>query len=185
MDRTVKGVLFLDYVRMIRRSKGGDWGRRLGPSDMAIVSGRIDPKSWYPMDVFERLGLAILAEIAGGDVEAAYAWGKAYMAGVFETYEGLVAEGNPMESLMRFKVLERSFFSFEGVAVPSLEPNGATLRIQFHMSPLAEQASAYQTLGFFESMLERAGAHGLVHEFKQKAWEGADSTIIAFRWASP
>lgn len=61
--RHVKGSLFVDYARMIRSRKAVDWRLHLTPDDMELVSRHVDLEKWYPMEVFERLGLAILAEV--------------------------------------------------------------------------------------------------------------------------
>ncbi len=63
-DRRVRGVLFVDYVRMIRSNKQVDWGRYLSADDLRWLNARIDPDGWYPMESFERFGIAILHEVA-------------------------------------------------------------------------------------------------------------------------
>ena len=69
MPRNVKGVLFADYVRMVRGQKNVDWGRHLEGEDMRFLVARVEPDRWYPMTTFERLGNAIsvteLAEASG------------------------------------------------------------------------------------------------------------------------
>jgi len=65
MARNVKGVLFADYVRMIRHHKGVDWDRCLSPEDLQYVQTRVEPDQWYPMTTFERLGDAILVRSRG------------------------------------------------------------------------------------------------------------------------
>ena len=60
----VKGVLFADYVRMLRMRKDIDWSQSLDAQDLGFVLGRVALDGWYPMDVFERLGNAILTHIA-------------------------------------------------------------------------------------------------------------------------
>ena len=37
MSKHVKGTLFLDYVRMIKKLKDIDWSKHLTPEDMEIV----------------------------------------------------------------------------------------------------------------------------------------------------
>jgi hypothetical protein len=37
LSRNVKGVLFLDYVRMIRSHKGVDWATHLLPQDLKYL----------------------------------------------------------------------------------------------------------------------------------------------------
>ena len=74
--RRVKGTLFVDYVRMLRSRKDVDWSRHLRPEDLAFLGERVRHDAWYPMDSFERMGLAILAEISS-DMQIVQAWGRA------------------------------------------------------------------------------------------------------------
>ena len=76
MNRCVRGTLFVDYVRMLRAQKGADLSRHLTPDDMQYLSQRVSPNAWYPMDVFERMGLAILAEITSS-LDLVRSWGRA------------------------------------------------------------------------------------------------------------
>ena len=70
LSRCVRGILFVDYVRMIRGTKSVDWSRYLEPVDLEIANTRIDPAGWYPMETFERYGVAILAEVGKGQLMA-------------------------------------------------------------------------------------------------------------------
>ena len=72
----VKGTLFVDYVRMLRAKKDADWARYLTPSDLEYIGKRIISDEWYPMTTFERMGLAILAEVAEGDLRLVKEWGR-------------------------------------------------------------------------------------------------------------
>ena len=72
----VKGTLFVDYVRMLRAKKGVDWARYLAPQDMPYLEQQISPEEWYPMAAFERMGLAILAEVAQSDMGLVRHWGR-------------------------------------------------------------------------------------------------------------
>ena len=65
MARSVKGVLFADYVRMLRAHRDESWAEYLGRRS----SRHIDPDGWYPMETFERLGIAILKTVANEDLD--------------------------------------------------------------------------------------------------------------------
>src|SRR6185436_14336279 len=54
--RQVRGVLLVDYVRMLRSQKSVDWSRHLEPQDLQYLETHIDPAGWYPMATFERMG---------------------------------------------------------------------------------------------------------------------------------
>ena len=183
MERNVKGIFFVDYVRMIKRRKDVDWSRHLEPGDLELLAGRIEHDAWYPVEVFERMGLAILREIAESSMEAVHLWGRYYMDGLFEMHDTLIVEGDPQESLMRFHMLRKSFFDYDALQLEGFMGTEVTLTIHYGMSALAEEASVSQTLGFFERLLELSGAEAITHEIEQRSWEGAPSTIVRLRWS--
>src|SRR5262245_47547786 len=118
--RHVKGVLFLDYVRMLRSHKNVDWSLHLPPEDRPWLEERIDPAGWYPMSTFERFGEVILRVVAGGDLRAVRAWGRFQVDTVRATQPHLVEPGDPIETLARFRVFRATFFDFEALELPML-----------------------------------------------------------------
>ena len=182
MPYRVRGVLFADYVRMIRSRRDIDWNRHLGPEDMQYVTTRVKADQWYPMESFERMGNAILKEIARLEVEMVRAFGKFSVAALREDNEHLVAEGDPIETLMRFRVLRATFFDFEALEVKTLVEGHAEIIIRYHMGKMAEEAASYQTLGFFEGLLEAAGAVGVRAQFASSSWSGDPDTVVDLRW---
>src|SRR5688572_15065875 len=115
MPGHVKGVLFVDYVKMLRAHRGRTWHEFLEPEDLPYLHQTIDPDGWYPMESFERLGIAIFQVIAEGDLGLVRDWGSASVVRIVHLNEHVLAEGDPRESLMRFCVLRRSLFDFEAV----------------------------------------------------------------------
>ncbi len=181
MGKNVKGLLFVDYVRMIRSSKGVDWTRYLRPEDMVFLQAVMESE-WYPFETFERMGLAILAEIARGDMQMPRIWGRASVDSLFSQHRSLICEGNPRESLVRFQVLRRSFFDFAAIDIQVLFGTYAKVAISYGMSRIAEEAASQQVLGFFERLLELSGAGAIQYQFTAWAWEGAPATILELRW---
>jgi hypothetical protein len=178
----VKGVLFVDYVRMLRSNKKVDWARYLAPQDFAFLQQRIAPDEWYPMTTFERMGNAILTEIAEGDMGLVKLWGRMQIDWLCELYPNLVEPSDPIESLMRFKVLRQSFFDYPALTIREVTDGEALVVIGYGMGPRAEEAAAHQTMGFFERLLEKAGATGVKVRFDSMSWEGAPETLLVVRW---
>jgi hypothetical protein len=178
----VKGVLFADYVRMLRGHKGVDWSQRLAPEDLPLLRTKIVPNGWYPMDSFERMGNAILAEVAGNNLDAVRMWGRLSIDALRASTPDLVAENDPVETLMRFRVLRSTFFDFEGLEIPTLSEGQADIVIRYHMGPIAEEAASYQTMGFFERLLELAGATNVYGRFKERSWKGDARTLLEMSW---
>ena len=179
--RRVKGTLFVDYVRMLRARKDVDWSRHLLPVDLSFLVQRVELDAWYPMETFERMGLAILAEITS-DMQIVRAWGRAQIDSLRALHPNLVAADDPCDTLMRFRVLRSSFFDFSALDVPVLHDGAAAVTVEYGMSPLAEEAASWQTLGFFERLLEVAGARNVQAQFSSSTWNGDLLTTIELRW---
>jgi hypothetical protein len=185
MAGQVKGVLFADYVRMLRALGDGAWEGFLKPEDVELLGQRTDPSAWYPMETFERLGLAILSLVAGGDLEVVREWGQRSVAHLASTVDDLVVPGDPRESLMRFQVFRRAFFDFEALVVLELSDGSAEIEIDYGMSAVAEEAAAVQTLGFFVGLLVLAGGTSVIGVLSAKSWEGDASTLLSLAWEEP
>jgi hypothetical protein len=184
VKRHVKGVFFAEYVRMLRAKKQVDWSRELGEEDLAYLGQQIEPARWYPMAAFERLGIAILRGIANGDVEAVRAWGRRSAEQLRSTTPQLVCPEDPAETLMRMRVLRSTYFDFDALEVRTLTDDNAVIATKYHMSDLAEEAASYQTLGFFERLVEAAGARRVFARFTQRAWTGDAQTVFVIDWST-
>jgi hypothetical protein len=182
MSRRVKGTVFVDYVRMLRGHKGVDWSTLLAPEDLSFLVQRVEADAWYPMESFERMGLAILAEIAQGNLETVRAFGRFSIDRLCHDEPRLLAPGDPLDTLMRFRVLRQGFFDYPALDVLSASDGEASIRVGYGMGARAEEAASWQTLGFFERLLEVAGAREVKAWFSTRVWTGEPSTTIELRW---
>jgi hypothetical protein len=182
LSRRVRGTLFVDYVRMLRAHKGVDWSLYLTAEDLAYLAVRVVPTDFYPMESFERMGLAILAEVAHGDLALVEAFGQASVDWLVQQHPNLLVPGAPRESLMRFQVLRRGFFDYPALELDEINDQQASMRVSYGMGDAAEQAASHQTLGFFARLLEVAGAKDREVRFVSKSWAGAAATVIAMKW---
>jgi len=183
--RNVRGVLFLDYVRMLKAHKGTGWEAMLTTEDLPFLQQQIEPEAWYPMTTFERLGNAILRFVAVDKLLPVQLWGRFSAAQLRATYPMLLAPSDPVETLTRFRVIRETFFDFEALKVLMLHDEEAQIAIHYYMGSTAEEAASYQTLGFFEGLLELAGAKDIRGTFREKAWDGAPRTILDLKWLNP
>ncbi len=183
--RNVRGVLFLDYVRMLRAQKAIDWAEHLPPDDVRYLSARIEPDAWYPMAAFERLGNEILRHVARGELFPVQLWGRYSAAQLRAAHPALLEPGNPVETVNRFRVLRATFFDFTALEIPMLHDDEAHVVIRYHMGMPAEEAAAHQTMGFFEGLLELAGARDIRARFAERSWAGDPRTLLELHWRSP
>lgn len=185
MVQRVRGVLFVDYVRMIRGRKDVDWKGHLATEDLPFLTGHIDPNGWYPMASFERFGVAILDVIAGGQLEGVRMWGRFQVDVVTKHSPMLLVPGDPRDTLMRFDVLAATFFDQGALRVDDVDDGHAIVKVKYGMSPRAEETASVQSLGFFERLVELSGGRSVNARFKAKAWESGGTTLIELHWDPP
>ena len=182
LQRNVRGSLFADYVRMIRRRKDVDWERILPKQEVAYLREHIEPNQWYPMESFERLGLAILDHLEVKSMDAVRFWGRLSADEFSGASTNLIVPGEPVESLMRLRVMRNTLFDFPAFDLPMLTDGHAYIEITYHMSPRAEEAACHQTLGFCEGVVSLASATPVRAMFRERAWRGAARTLIDLEW---
>lgn len=183
--RRVKGVLFVDYVRMLRAAKGVDWSQYLPAEDLPYLQAHIDPAGWYPMETFERMGNEILRFVARGELVAVKMWGRLSVDQLRAAEPRLVALGQPLETIGRFRVLRATYFDFDALDILMLHDDAAHIEIHYYMGAIAEQAASYQTLGFFERLLEVSGAVDVHAKFRESSWMGDPRTVLVLSWRMP
>jgi hypothetical protein len=180
--RNVKGLLFSDYVRMIRSHKAVDWTKHLEREDLFYLRAPVEPLEWYPMETFERFGNAIFCEVAGSDLEAVRMWGRLSVDQLRSALPTIVADGDPVETMMRFRVQRATYFDFEAIEIPTLVADHAHVVIHYFMGAVAEEAASHQTMGFFERLLELAGATAISATLSEKSWQRDPRTMLDLTW---
>ena len=170
---------------MLRAHKDIDFSQYLALEDLPWLSGRIDPGLWYPMESFERMGVAILREIARGDLQLVKHFGRVSLDALCGHYDNLVAKGDPHESLVRFRVLRQSFFDFPALQIEDVLEEQAAAAVSYGMGAIAEEEATWQTMGFFERLLERSGGSPVRVTLSTRSWAGDAKTRIQMAWTLP
>lgn len=167
---------------MLRGHKGVDWAPLLPPTDRRYLTDRIDPSGWYPMETFERMGNLILRVVARDTMEAVKMWGRLSVDQLRVAQPMLVEPGDPIETLNRFRVLRATYFDFDALEVLMLHEGEAQIAVHYYMGMPAEEAASWQTLGFFERLLEIAGAQDVRGKFRARSWMGDERTLLQIAW---
>ena len=183
--RHVRGILFVDYVRMLRAQKDVKLTEHLTAEDIGFLSMKIDKDAWYPMETFERMGNVILRTVANNEMFPVQLWGRYSAAKLREAHPSLLEPNDPVESLNRFRVMRETFFDFPALQVTMLLDDEANIVIRYFMGMPAEEAACFQTMGFFEGLLELAGAKDIQASFRERSWANSLRTMLAIKWRSP
>lgn len=184
MSRRVKGILFADYVRMLRAAKGANLSAHLSGDDMKWLGQRIEAHEWYPMESYERLGLAILDTLADADLEAVRQWGRRSIDLLHDAEPELFSGRDPRETFMRFQVLRQTLFNFPAAQVIAVRDGKAIVELQYGMGARAEEAAAWQSVGFLERLMELSGAAEVTAAIESATWRGDAATRVHVAWAT-
>lgn len=178
----MRGVLYVDYVRMIRRQLPA-WRSTLDPACVAALDRIVDVDGWYPMEDFERLGLAILDHVVGGEHDSIRLWGRQTVQALLGFLPDLQASA-PDEAVRRMQPYLSSLFDFPVMSLESVGAAGAVLRVSYFMGPRAEEAATWQAIGFFEELVVASGGRAASGSLLTRAWSGAPSTTFAITWST-
>ncbi len=169
---------------MLRRRKDVRWETVLPETDIALMNRHVDADGWYPMTSFERMGVAILSHIEGATLSSVQMWGRFSANEFARQHPELIVEREPIETLMRLKVLRATLFDFPAFDIPVLSPGFARVIMNYHMGPIAEEAACHQTLGFCEGALSMAGATEVSVALVECRWRGAPTTLAELHWST-
>lgn len=168
---------------MIRAHKQIAWEEHLQEEDLPWLSQQIELHEWYPMDSYERMGLAILDNVAEGEMALIHRWGRETVDILYESQPYLIQAGDPRETFTRFDVLRQTLFDFPAVQSKFIRDGKVLLQIDYGMSPRAEEAACHQSLGFIERLLELAGAEKIAVGLTRRSWNGDDDTVMEVSWS--
>lgn len=186
MNRNARGILFVDYVRALRARGVEASAGRLVEEDLVFLRSKLDLKGWYPMTTFERMGLVILDRILANDFDAVRSWGQMQITTVVAGLPDLLAQGDPRDTLMRFRVFAADLFDFPAIAVEEVDDESATATVAYGMRPDAEHAASMQCMGFFVALLEMAGATQVDARYVERCWEGtSEASRLELSWTPP
>ena len=109
-------------------------------------------------------------------------WGRQTIDELVLARPELFAGADAREAFMRFQVLRQSLFDFPAARITAIHDGEARLEISYGMSPKAEEAATYLSLGFLERLLEVSGAVNPEVTLRTRSWEGDETTVILVRW---
>jgi hypothetical protein len=183
-DRKVKGTMLVDLVRMIRANKDKDWGKHLTPEDWNIINKRILPSEWYPLEIFQRCGMATFQLLAQGNLDLVRLRGRIRGKELFENvYKSLIISQDPAASLSRFVTVYGQLFNFSSLRFENLGKGHAKIHHDYDASRNpGTMPYCHQLMGILDVLVEIAGGKNVKIELDAKQWEGATKTIFDITW---
>lgn len=179
--KQVKGSVLIDFVKTIKASKSQAYDKYLTEEDKKLFSQRLLPSAWYPFDTFKRAFLGVFEVLAKKDLETVRKWGRMYGEAIISNlYRGIIREGHPMESLLKYPTYVRNMYDFGKVEVKELGPTTALITVTEFDPDFVP--FYYIMFGWLERSLEMCGAKEIQSELVSASWQGAPQTQIKLSW---
>ena len=182
----VKGAAIIDLVKIIRAQKHRDWSQHLAPADLDIVNSIVLPTSYYPGDSFWRISWAVTKEVAGGNLEKAFIFGRESAKTYLSVYKRLVVEGDPATTIENFVRVWTNFYDVEGAPYEGmqLEKGPGFVRIVAHDYPdmdIPEARKPYfhGLAGYFQEIAEQTSGRPI----RNTVTDHGSSFELTYRWS--
>ena len=180
--RYVKGGLIIDYVKMIRSNPQLPWAEHLAPEELEEVQQLILPASWYPLELFQRIGLATFKLIAKENYQVIRLFGRASADRMNAETPGLVSPGRARDTLRKYRLIQDRLYSFRPVQTDDLAPQ----HLLIHTYSLPEETAARLIMeivaGTVERLIELSGGRNIQTRLIEAVWEGAGQNTLEVTW---
>jgi len=181
-NRSVKGNVVLDYVKMIKANPDKPWSEILLPGDFDIIKQMVLPGSWYPMEFFQRTGVAVYKLIANEDLNLVRLMGLANGDKMFENYPGVVTKGDAYATVEKFIQIQRNFYSFHAFDFEKLGASEMLVTIYYEPDDPAFIPYVEQIFGTMGRLLELAGYPKMDFEVKEFEEPHQKKATVHVKW---
>lgn len=181
MARMVKGTLFVNFVKTLKKLDKEKLFPYLKATDLEIIHSTILPSGWYPFDVYKRCFLGVMDLYANNSMEEVRKWGLHFGESIMSSfYSVVISAHSPFETLKRYTAIFNKFYNFGDCRVEQLDEHSATLTIT-EFDPDFE-ALYYLIAGWIEWSLSQEGDRNISIEFIKKSWKGDSATVYQISW---
>ena len=180
--RYVKGILLVDYIKMIRANPDLPWSEHLSAEDLEQANQLILPGSWYPIEFFQRIGMAVFKVVAKGNYQLIHAYGRSLAEKMNAENPGMVSKGRPRDTLRKYRAIQDRLYSFKPVETEDLGPGH--LVVKTFSKPDGPEAQVIMEIvaGTIERLIELAGGSNVKTKLLEAVWEGEDQNALEVKW---
>jgi hypothetical protein len=184
MERKLKGSVALDMVKVVRAFPDQPWDRFLLPEDMEIVNSMIIPAEWYPIEFFQRVGLAVYKLVAKGNDEVVAQFARRAMKELYEgPYRPFLAQGDPFAATEKFLDLRRGLFNFSKMEMERTGEESLRVRIS-EFGTLEEGLDVFMlVLGVhFQELIKYNGGDRVNLDYHRETEAGQIKMVFELSW---
>jgi len=181
-ERSVKGNVILDYVKMIRANPHLPWKELLKPEEWEQINRLILPASWYPLPLFQRVGLAVFKLVAKENYALLHAYGRSLADQMHADNPGLVVKGRPRDTLHKYRAIQDRLYSFKGLDTVDISPQHMIAYIYSQPEDIGIPVYLEQISGTIERLVELSGGRQVQVKLIESVLKGAKQNTLEITW---
>ena len=178
----VKGSVLVDYVKLMRASPQLPWADHLSPEELKQLQEMILPASWYPVELFQRLGLAVFRLISKESYEVVHGYGRFLAEQMNAQNPGLVVKGRPKDTLNKYQVIQDRLISYKAIEIKEQGPGRLIFQANFLPQDEAIQLYMEVTAATMARLIEFSGGRNVRARLLEGMWQGANSNAMEVTW---
>ena len=178
--RFVKGSVLIDYVKLLRANPELPWKDHLSAEDFSHLKEMLLPSSWYPVELYDHLGLAVFKLISKEKVEAVRGYGRFLADKMNADNPGLISKGRPSDTLNKYRAILSRFFSFPVVEFEEVAPGRARAKFQGQPGDVAVRQLVEVTQATIHRLIELSGGWEIAIKADYQA--GREINTLEITW---
>ena len=180
--RSVKGSVIIDYLKIIRANPDLPWSDHLLPGDLEQLGQMILPASWYPVDLFQRMGQAIFKLVSKENYQVVRSFGRALADRLNAENPSLVVPGKGLDTVKKYLAIQGRLYSFEVFKLGELDPGRMVIHIQTSPEDKEDRLLVEAVSGTILRLIELAGGKNAEIKILKASWKGDDRISLEIAW---
>jgi hypothetical protein len=178
--RFIKGSVLVDYVKLMHANPDLPWSEYLSPDDLAQLSQLLLPASWYPIELFDHLGLAVFRLVSKENWEVVKAYGRFLADKMNSESPGLVSRGRPADTLKKYRAILERLYSYPIVEFAEVGPGRARAEFKHQPEDVAVRQLLEVTTATIARLVELSEGREITVQVDYQ--EGRDANALEITW---
>jgi len=174
--------VIVDYLKIIRANPDLPWAEHLTPQDLATLNLLILPASWYPIELFQRMGVAIFKLVSREKYSVVHLFGRSLAERMSEGNPGMVSKGRPADTVKKFLAIQARLYSCKFFEGEEAGPGRILIYVNSRREDVGTRLLVEAMSGTVKRLVELSGGTNIRIKVLEAMWEGGERNKIEVAW---
>jgi hypothetical protein len=181
-QRSVKGGVIVDYLKIIRANPSLPWAEHLSAEDLAALDQMVLPASWYPIELFQRMGVAIFKLVSREKYSVVHAFAAALADRMAKENPGMLSAQSPRDTLKKFLAIQSRLYNFKMFESEDSGPRQMALQVNARREDVGKRLLVEICCATVKRLIELSGGKNIKVNTVEAMWEGGERNRVEVAW---